>query len=119
MHFSTFLYGNLPLFKTVWWIVIDHAFVFEQSQLQREKDRQQLEQRQIEISREQKKYLSKELREKIDANQKREVEREEIRIKAMQRRREHREEVQRQREKQIEDTVKRREVHFPLLFQVF
>ena len=55
-------------------------------------------------------HYSKELRQKIESNQQREHAREEQRITAMQRRREHREAIQQQREKAIEETVKRRNV---------
>lgn len=68
------------------------------------------EQRQIEQAREQKKFISKEIREKIEANQKRELDREQLRIRAMQQRRERREEIQQQREKHIEQIEQRRAV---------
>ena len=86
------------------------AVVYVQAQIQREKDRQYQEQRMIEQSKESKKLVSKEVRERIEANQRREKDKEELRIKAMQRRREHREAIQMQREQQIEESKQKREV---------
>lgn len=79
-----------------------------QAQIQREKDRQVMEQRQIEQSREQKKNLSKEIREKIESSQKRELGSEDLRLKAMQHRREQREQVQQMRDRYVEETMQHR-----------
>ena len=57
-------------------------------------------------------FCSKELREKMESNQKREVMREENRIKAMQKRREHREAARQQREKASEEMLQKRNVRF-------
>ena len=57
-------------------------------------------------------FYSKELRQRIESNQQREQAREQQRIAAMQRRREHREAIQQQREHAIEETVKRRNVRY-------
>lgn len=79
-----------------------------QAQIDREKNRQGQEQRQIEESREQKKYISREVRQRIEANQQREMDREERRLKAMQQRREQREAMQQQKEKHFEEAMKMR-----------
>ncbi|WAR08091.1 CK016-like protein, partial [Mya arenaria] len=94
--------------QKAWNMRIKNYDNMSEGQLQREQDRQVREQRQIEQAREQKKYISKEIREKIEVNQKRELDREQLRLKAMQQRRERRENIQQQREKQIEETQQRR-----------
>ncbi|KAK6986702.1 von Willebrand factor a domain-containing protein 3b [Biomphalaria glabrata] len=79
-------------------------------QMERDRQRQIKEMADIQRVREAKKNISSELRAKIEANQKGEASREEKRIEALKRRRERREQIDRQRDKEIETTLARREL---------
>ncbi|XP_071113522.1 uncharacterized protein [Haliotis cracherodii] len=84
-----------------------HQRILEQ--LTRERDRQLQEQKIIANQREAKKKVSVELRQRIEKNQQVEATREEQRISALRNRREHREAVQKQHQKEVEAISLRRQ----------
>ncbi|KAH9525310.1 hypothetical protein Btru_001029 [Bulinus truncatus] len=79
-------------------------------QMERDRQRQIKESEDIQKVREAKKKISSELKAKIVANQKDEAVKEQQRIEALKRRRERREQIQTQRDKEIEASVARREL---------
>ncbi|GFO27244.1 von Willebrand factor a domain-containing protein 3b [Plakobranchus ocellatus] len=79
------------------------------AQMTRDRERQIQEQQDIARAREAKKRISSELRARIEQNQRDEAEKEERRIEGLKKRRERREEVQAQKDKEIQDTIARRE----------
>ncbi|XP_050392612.1 uncharacterized protein LOC126811153 isoform X1 [Patella vulgata] len=77
--------------------------------LTQEKEKQLHEQQMIERAREAKKNISAEIRFRIETNQKHELSKEEQRITALSRQREHREAHQAQRAKEVKDIAERRQ----------
>ncbi|KAL3882965.1 hypothetical protein ACJMK2_029266 [Sinanodonta woodiana] len=92
----------------------DHHRERVMAQIQREQDRQSQEQMMVKQAREAKKKISKEIRERIEKNQKWEADREQMRIEAMSKRREKREALEAQREKEraaLEEKRKQYKMH--------
>ncbi|RUS90345.1 hypothetical protein EGW08_001840 [Elysia chlorotica] len=79
------------------------------AQMSRDRQRQVQEQQDIARAREAKKRISSELRARIEQNQKEEAERDNRRIEGLKKRRERREEILAQKDKEMQDTVARRE----------
>ncbi len=83
-----------------------------QDQLQRERDRTEGELDRVQQVREAKKNLNAELRAQITENQERELTRDDLRMEALRARRERREAVLADRQRDIEETIARRQVKY-------